>query len=187
MMKLNRYSASGSTQRNGITATSWHILLVVASRSTDAQAGSSSHRRRSRAEGRVGLAHLWTSSFGLCSRLIHTLDPHVLWPSTDRGRRGATDGIHGQSPSPQRRLRFAGEMRLEIDRIADQREQRADIRERVKPVGRGAWMRAAEPVLHQGTSGRQDEIRQANAYGQQAENLQGRIPAPAPASRCRRG
>ena len=51
MMKLNKYSASGNTQRNGITATSWHILFVVASRSTEAQAGSSSHKRRLRGEG----------------------------------------------------------------------------------------------------------------------------------------
>ena len=45
MMKLSRYSASGSTHRNGITATSWQILFVVASSSTEAQAGSRSHRR----------------------------------------------------------------------------------------------------------------------------------------------
>src|ERR1019366_710430 len=51
MMKLNRYSASGSTQRKGITATSWHILFVVASRSTEAQAGNSSHNRRLTVEG----------------------------------------------------------------------------------------------------------------------------------------
>ena len=51
MMKLNKYSASGSTHRNGITATSWHILFVVASSSTEAQAGSRSHSRRLRVEG----------------------------------------------------------------------------------------------------------------------------------------
>src|ERR1035437_1283908 len=51
MMNLNKYSASGSTQRKGITATSWHILFVVASSSTDAQAGSSSHKSRLRVEG----------------------------------------------------------------------------------------------------------------------------------------
>src|SRR6185436_14755247 len=43
-MKLKRYNPSGNTQRNGITATSWHILLVVANRSTDAQAGRSNHK-----------------------------------------------------------------------------------------------------------------------------------------------
>src|ERR1019366_8203641 len=57
-MKLNRYKASGSTQRKGITATSWHILFVVASRSTEAQAGNSSHQRRMKAEGRSTFASL---------------------------------------------------------------------------------------------------------------------------------
>src|SRR6266576_2605324 len=51
MMNVNRYSASGSTQKNGITATSWHILFVVASSSTEAQAGSSSQRSLLRVEG----------------------------------------------------------------------------------------------------------------------------------------
>src|ERR1035437_8866201 len=50
IMKLSKYTASGSTQRNGITATSWHILFVVASSSTDAHAGSRSQRSRSMAE-----------------------------------------------------------------------------------------------------------------------------------------
>lgn len=51
MMKLNRYNASGSTQRNGITATSWQILFVVARSSTEAQAGSNSHKRWLKVEG----------------------------------------------------------------------------------------------------------------------------------------
>src|SRR5262245_5697218 len=34
--------ASGTTQRNGITATSWQILLVEASNRTEAQAGRAS-------------------------------------------------------------------------------------------------------------------------------------------------
>src|SRR5262245_33026454 len=35
--------ASGATQRNGITATSWQTLLVEASNRTEAQAGSANH------------------------------------------------------------------------------------------------------------------------------------------------
>src|SRR5262245_10549786 len=39
IMKLSKYTDSGATHRNGITATSWQILLVTASNSSDAQAG----------------------------------------------------------------------------------------------------------------------------------------------------
>src|SRR5690349_15667126 len=53
MMKLNKYSASGATQRNGMTATSWHSLLVIANNRTDAQAGSSSQRRKVSVERRA--------------------------------------------------------------------------------------------------------------------------------------
>src|SRR5215472_6794288 len=49
IMKLNRYTASGSTQRNGITVTSWQILFVTANRSSEAQAGNSSQSRRTKA------------------------------------------------------------------------------------------------------------------------------------------
>src|SRR6266480_843253 len=45
IMKLNKYSANGSTHRKGITATSWQILLVMARRRTEAQAGRRSQRR----------------------------------------------------------------------------------------------------------------------------------------------
>src|SRR5947209_5909685 len=45
MMKLSRYSPSGSTQRKGMTAMSWHNLLVVASKRIEAQAGKRSQRR----------------------------------------------------------------------------------------------------------------------------------------------
>src|SRR5262245_44199417 len=51
MIKLKRYSASGRTHRNGITATSWHILLVVAMSNTELHAGSSSQSSRVNAEG----------------------------------------------------------------------------------------------------------------------------------------
>src|SRR6266403_1837694 len=51
IMKLNRYNARGRTHKNGMTATSWHILLVVAMRSTEAQAGNKTHNRRLRMEG----------------------------------------------------------------------------------------------------------------------------------------
>src|SRR5665213_1021558 len=51
MMKLNKYSVNGRIQRNGITATSWHTMLVVASSSVDAQAGSSSHKIRLTKDG----------------------------------------------------------------------------------------------------------------------------------------
>src|SRR5436190_20539901 len=61
IMKLKRYSASGRTQRKGITATSWHILLVVARSRAEAQAGSRSQRSAEcgveggeRLSGRVG-------------------------------------------------------------------------------------------------------------------------------------
>src|SRR5258705_8940893 len=50
IMKLSRYKASGSTQRNGITATSWHILLVVAMSRTEAQDGKRIHNRRAKRE-----------------------------------------------------------------------------------------------------------------------------------------
>src|SRR5882672_7514847 len=38
-MKDPRYRHSGTTQRNGITATCWEMTLVVASNITEAQAG----------------------------------------------------------------------------------------------------------------------------------------------------
>src|SRR5262245_40760919 len=53
MMKLKRYKLNGNTQRKGTAATSWHILLVVANRSTDAQAGSNSHNIFCAAVGRA--------------------------------------------------------------------------------------------------------------------------------------
>src|SRR2546423_14399784 len=53
-MKLSRYRASGSTHRKGMTATSWQILFVVASKSTDAQAGSATQRTGESHSGRRG-------------------------------------------------------------------------------------------------------------------------------------
>jgi hypothetical protein len=41
---VSRYSASGSTHKNGMGAKSWVIALVVASSSADAQAGSASQK-----------------------------------------------------------------------------------------------------------------------------------------------
>ena len=46
MMKLSKYSARGTTQSRGMTVTSWQSLLVVASSSTEAQAGRSTHSAR---------------------------------------------------------------------------------------------------------------------------------------------
>src|SRR5688572_28148109 len=50
---VSRYTASGSTHRNGTTATSWQSLFVVASSSTDAHAASASHRSRRPNRGAV--------------------------------------------------------------------------------------------------------------------------------------
>ena len=68
-------------------------------------------------------------------------------------------------------------MRLEEEGVADQGEQRADIRERVKAVRRPARLGAAEPLLDQRTGRGQDEIWQPEAGGQQREDLHGRVAA----------
>src|SRR5688572_25011709 len=49
MMNESRYKLSGSTHRNGMTATSCESLLVVASNSTDAIAGNATHNNLSTA------------------------------------------------------------------------------------------------------------------------------------------
>ena len=46
MINDRRYSASGSTQRKGIEATSRHILFVAARRSVEATAGRQIQRAR---------------------------------------------------------------------------------------------------------------------------------------------
>src|SRR5262249_17994084 len=49
--KLNKYRPSGNTQRKGITAMSWHNLLVVASNRADAHAGKITQSRRVKTVG----------------------------------------------------------------------------------------------------------------------------------------
>src|SRR5882724_3646355 len=51
MIKVKRYRTSGNTQRKGITATSWHIKLVVARSMTDAAMGSKNQNKRTDREG----------------------------------------------------------------------------------------------------------------------------------------
>ena len=68
-------------------------------------------------------------------------------------------------------------MGLEEEGVAYQGKQRAEVRERIKPVGRDAGSGAAEPLLDQRAGGGEDEIGQAEADGQQREDLQGRIAA----------
>src|SRR5580765_3751069 len=57
MMRLTRYRLSGSTQRKGMTATSWQIRLVVARSMTDANAASKNHRDCVHEEGGADAAN----------------------------------------------------------------------------------------------------------------------------------
>src|ERR1700737_1760805 len=50
-MNESRYRLRGSTQRNGMAATSWQSWLVVARSITEAQAERPSHKRRRPIEG----------------------------------------------------------------------------------------------------------------------------------------
>src|SRR3954469_5329569 len=50
MMKVTKYKLSGTTHKNGITATSEVTWLVVASSARDAHAGNPTQRNRSRTE-----------------------------------------------------------------------------------------------------------------------------------------
>ena len=92
--------------------------------------------------------------------------------------------------------------RLEQERIAEQRQHRREVRQREQPVRARARKAPREPGLHERARRRQQEVRQADRRGQQAEDQPRRVlgrragfqPAPGmigssdearrPAARC---
>ena len=67
---------------------------------------------------------------------------------------------------------------LEQKRVAQQREQRAEIGQGVQAIGRAAPEGAGPPRLHQRAGGREDEVRQPESGGQQRGRVQdGHEPA----------
>ena len=66
---------------------------------------------------------------------------------------------------------MAGEVRFDQERVAQQRQERPDVRERVEAVGRDAGVRSAEPGLQERSRRGEHQVRQAEAAQQQAEDV----------------
>src|SRR5258706_1568533 len=79
MMKLSRYRLNGSTQRNGMTATSWQILLVVASSRMELHAGSS-HQRIFWLIDSFGMDLSGSACGAATGSAFHTLKPQTTQP-----------------------------------------------------------------------------------------------------------
>src|SRR5437763_1250849 len=89
-MKLKRYNPKGTTHKNGTTATSWHILFVVASSSAEAQAGNAIQRNVVRQSAR---------SFGpVQAAFPNSRASPDSWPSLFSG--GHAHNFLAQRPSP---------------------------------------------------------------------------------------
>ena len=109
----------------------------------------------------------------------------------DLGRRGtappreraARDREDDEPARPADCLHARRQPRLEDERIGDEREHRAQVGKRVQPVGHRAVLGARVPGLHERARGREQEVGQADARGEQAEDpeagirLPGRLPA----------
>ena len=187
-MNESRYSASGTTQSSGTTATSWQTWFVVARSISEAQAGNSSQQRPGRRQ--VGAA-------GWLPFARH--DRCRAWPrraarrchaastsATCQTRRPQSTAYTAKPPDQSRDWTGSVEGRLEQERIAQQRRQRAEVGNGIQPIGRSARIAAAEPDLHQRAGGREHEVRQADGDRQAAQDPPGgqrsvrRLPA------CRR-
>ena len=91
--------------------------------------------------------------------------------SAQRGQQSIGDEPGG----PHERLRLAGQVRFDGERVGEEREQRADVGQGVEAVGRDAWVAAAEPGLEQRAGGRQHEVGQADAGEEQPKDVAGRL------------
>ena len=89
------------------------------------------------------------------------------WPAEPPPRRDpaalpAAHRVDDVAERPHEGLDGKGDERLDGDRIRDQPEERAEVRQRVQPPGRDARPRLAEPGLHERTRRRQNQVRQAD-------------------------
>ncbi len=82
-----------------------------------------------------------------------------------------------EAGGPAPALLVAVQQRLDHEGIAQQRQQRTKIRQRIEPVGGPAGQGLAEPGLHQGSGRGEQKVGQADADGQQGQNPRGRIIA----------
>lgn len=91
----------------------------------------------------------------------------VRRPEQPRGAPSAYQHERRVAPGPGTSLRAQGQCRLDHERIADQRQQRAHVRQRIQPIRRATRMRVAKPLLQQGARRRQHEVGGADRHGQQ--------------------
>ena len=171
-----RYSASGSTHRNGTLAMFWVMWLVTASSITEPIAESASQCSCVAASA-VALPSFPRVCPG-CRCPSWTAKPIAAHSTANAGEE--------ERPAPAERLQV--ERRLEQQREAEQREQRGEIGKREQAIGHRALEAAPVPRLQQRRGGREQEVRQADGRARAAAGCARSAPRrPAASSRSRRG
>ena len=83
--------------------------------------------------------------------------------------------VEGEPDGPPVGLGLARELRLEHERIHQEREEGADVGQRVEAIGRDPGVGFAEPSLKQRAGGREHEVRQPKAGEEQQEDVAGGV------------
>ena len=76
------------------------------------------------------------------------------------------------------------EERLDEEGVAEERQQRSGVGQRVEAIGRARCLASPVPRLQQRCRGRQEEIRQPHRCTQQGEDTPGRIRALRASPHC---
>ena len=96
-------------------------------------------------------------------------------PPRPPGRRAAGGDEEGVAGRPQPGLTLHRQEGFHQHRVAEQRQHRGEVRQRVEAVGHDTGEGARIPGLHQRAGGRQQQVGQADRHGQHAEHAEGRI------------
>jgi hypothetical protein len=80
-----------------------------------------------------------------------------------------------KQPRPSRHLLAVGEPRLNEQRIADERDERSDVREGEQAIRIRPGALAREPRLHQRAGGRQQQVRQPHRHREQQQDRGDRL------------
>ena len=172
-MNVSRYSVSGTIHSSGTDATLVVMWLLTASSRTEPVAASA-HHRIWRASGGRGFGCGGGFGFGAGQRRHRIVGGHASALARPRGghREGHEHHVAGR---PRPGLHARRDPGLDQERVAQQREHRREVGQREQPIRIAAGKPAREPGLHQRARRRQQEVRQADRRGQQAQDLPDRI------------
>ncbi len=164
MMNVTRYSVSGTIHSSGTTATFWQTWQVIDISSEEASAG------RAIQQATVDHCRAIPASRSAAGEDFARGLRRQPQPAQPQGDDAAQHDVGPEGQRPNQPLPLRGQRGLDQERIADQSEQGAEIRQRVQTVGRAIAVDPRKPRLHQWRSGRQQKVRQADVPRQQQQD-----------------